>query len=157
MGEAGLQTPECIHVAGTGAGVAAIQDDGEVWIVLRHLGQQDRKFLIRQIKTTGAAAVNTHQAFILAIRIKLAKRLGRSPACPMAAVLEHGHIIGLGFAEVVAKLFDNVVARGVAILKDFDGEIGLVKTAAQIGMEMIHIVETASEFADFRRIVVYAD
>ena len=140
VGEARCQAPECIHVPGAGPGVAAIQDDGQVWIILRHFGQQDRQFLIRQIKTAGAAAVNTHQAFIFAIRIKLAKGFRRSPACPMAAVLKHRHIIRRGFAEVVAKLFNNIIARGVAIFEDFDGEVGLVKTAAQIGMEMIHIV-----------------
>src|SRR5262245_2955886 len=55
------------------------------------------------------------------------------------------------------KLPYDAFARGVTVFQNLDREIALVEIAAQIGMEMIHVVETAGQFADFRRIVVDAD
>ena len=56
--------------------------------------------------------------------------------------------------KVTAKLPDDVIARGFAVLQDLDRKRRLVEAALQVGMEVIDVVEATRQSADIRRIVV---
>ena len=64
-----------IGAASGGTGMAAIENDGDVRIVVCQLGQQGGQFLVRQIKAAGFAAVKAHQSLVLAVGIELFESL----------------------------------------------------------------------------------
>jgi len=56
-----------------------------------------------------------------------------------------------------AKELDEVAARGIAILENLDVEMALVKVARQISVEVVHVIQTPTQFGDWLLIIVDAD
>jgi hypothetical protein len=111
---------ELREVIGTSSGrpaMTAIENDGDVRIVLRQLRQQYSQLLVRQIKTAGTATVVTDEPFVLAVRKEWPEGFGRFPAGAMAAVLKNRDVVSGGTTQVRTELLDNVSACRVCILE----------------------------------------
>ena len=157
MGDPWAQASKRIDAPGAGAGVAAIEDDGDMRTPVGHFGDQDGQFLVRQVVATRPAAVHADQAFVLAIGVKVMERRGRSPARTVAAIVEHRHVARPRLAQVLAECADEVVAGRVGVLQDFDAEAGWVEVPDKVVAEVVHIVHATGQGADARRISVDAD
>ena len=120
--QARFQAARGLDLARPRPGVAAVQQDHHLGVVVGHLGDQDRQLLVRQVVAAGAAAVVADQPFVLAVREGLAERRARGPARPVAAELEQRDIAGPRLTEVRPEAPDDVGAGGLVVLQDLDRE-----------------------------------
>ena len=137
--------------------MTTIQDHSDVRLILRQFGKEHSQLFVRQIKSTGFAAVVTDKSFVHAIGIELLKRLRRFPSSAMAAVLENDDIVGFGLAKVRAKLLDDIGSCGVCVFENFDPQQLLVKVVGEVAEEMIDVVDAARQLANGWRIVIDSD
>jgi hypothetical protein len=148
---------EVIRAAGSGTGMAAVQDHCQMGSAAGRLGDQNRQFLVGQIEAARLAAVVAHQPLVLAVGKELAELVGRLPTGAVAAVLEDDGITRAGPAQVPPEPLDHIGPSGVGVLENFDVQRIPAEGVGQIVVEMVNIVQAAIQSADRGRIVVDAD
>ena len=99
-------------IRGTGAraGVAGVQDDHDVGLLLRHLGNQQGQFLVGQIPTAVRAAVVADDGLVQVVRLQVPELGRRLLLRAVAAVVEQGDVVRASLAEVVAEAVDHRLA-----------------------------------------------
>ena len=147
--------PGTLHVARTGPRMAAIEQPGDVRLVLGQFGDQPGQLLVGEVEVALQPAVVADQPFVALVAVKAQElgRRGRAPA--VAAVVQIGDIVLAGLSQMAADLRDHVSVSGIAV-----GQLEQCEIAAVVGQVILDIgdiVDAAFERTRTFRIAVYPD
>ena len=147
--------------------MAGVQDDHDVGLLLRHLGDQQAQLLVRQVPAAVRAAVVADDGLVQVIRLQVPELGRRLLLRAVAAVVEQRHVVRAGLAEVVAEAVDHRLAGGldlVGVLAVARGQdAGLQLELATLGAQLqelrhaLDVVDAAVEAGHAAEVVVDAD
>ena len=160
VGLAGREPFEGIYVAGAGAGVAAVEDHGDVRLFFRNLIDQNRQFLVGQIVRKHPAllaTIVTDQTFVHSIGEIFIKRFGRFPLGPVPRIFEHHHIILGDILKVGSEGCNDIGISRLTVAQGEDAPGFFLEIIFQVFFELIYIVHAAGELADIGAIIADTD
>ena len=142
------------------AGVAAVEDHGDMRPLRGHVADQLGDFLVGQVPASRTPAIEEHERLVEVVGLELPELLGGLLLRAVTAVIEEGDIPFLRLPEVVAEGIDDGLARGLAVLErlQFDCDAFVLgHTFGQVRREGVNVIDTAAKLRDRAGIVVNGD
>ena len=99
------------------AGVATVEDHGDMRPLRGHVADQLGNFLVGQVPASRTPAIEEHERLVEVVGFELPELFGGLLLRAVTAVIEERDVALLRLPEVVAEGIDDGLARGLAVLE----------------------------------------
>ena len=138
--------------------MAAVEDHEDVGFAGRHLGDELRQLLVRQIPAVVVAAVVADQRLVEAVGLQVPEFGRRRRLGTVSTVVKQRHIAGLRLPQMAAEGFDDACARGLGVGKHQRLEHAVVVDAVlEQCLDALNVIDAAVQRTHRRRVGVDAD
>jgi len=140
------------------AGVAAVEDHGEVRAIGRHFSDELRQLLVGQIPAPRQPAIVADERLVQTVRLEIPELRRRVLLRAVAAVVEQRHVLRPGLPQMAPPGANQALARDLLVDQQAGRETvaGAGHTRGQQVTHAADIVDAAVERVDRRRVSVNA-